>query len=51
MRTSFEKDKSILASDYKYFATQDALATPHEFIPRSKAAHTSVERSERQSRE
>jgi hypothetical protein len=50
MQKSFEKDKSILAMDYKYFTTSDAPAMPRVSIPRSKAAHKSAERSGRRSR-
>jgi hypothetical protein len=45
MRKSFEKAKSVLTEDYKYFTTPDAPAMPHESIPRNKAAHKSAERS------
>jgi hypothetical protein len=45
MRDSFEKDKSVLADDYAYFAT------PRESIHRNKAARKSAERNERQSLE
>jgi hypothetical protein len=44
MRKSFEKNKSVLTVDYKYFTTPDT-AKPRESIPRSKAAHKSVGRS------
>jgi hypothetical protein len=43
MRKSFEKNKSVLTEDYKYFITPDA--TPREPILRNKAARKSVERS------
>jgi hypothetical protein len=46
MRKSFEKNKSMLAVDYKYFTTPDAPATPRESIRRSKAVRKSAERSE-----
>lgn len=49
MRKSFEKNKSVLAEDYKYFTTTDAPAMPHASIPQSKAAHKSVERSAQKS--
>jgi len=45
MRKSFEKDKSVLTEDYKYFITPDALARPRASIPQNKAARKSVERS------
>jgi hypothetical protein len=45
MRKSFEKDRSVLAADYKYFITPDAPATLREPIPRNKAAHKSAEQS------
>ncbi len=45
MRKSFEKDRSVLTSDYKYFITPDATATPRESIPRNKVAHKSAEQS------
>ena|ERR1700733_1947653 len=45
MRDSFEKDKSVLADDYAYFAT------PRESTRQSKVARTSAERNERQSLE
>ncbi len=43
MRKSFDKNKTILADDYKYFTT------PHESTPQSKAARKSAERNGRQS--
>ena len=42
MRTTFEKDRSVLADDYAYFTT------PRESIHQNKVEHTSAERSERQ---
>jgi hypothetical protein len=45
MRKSFEKNKSVLTTDYKYFISPDAAAMPRESIPRSKAAHKSAEQS------
>jgi hypothetical protein len=45
MRKSFEKDKSVLTADYKYFTTPNATAMLRESIPRSKAARKSAERS------
>jgi hypothetical protein len=45
MRKSFEKNKSMLTEDYKYFTTPDAPATPRESTPRNKVAHKSAERS------
>jgi hypothetical protein len=49
MRKSFEKDKSVLTVDYKYFTTPDTPATPRVSIPRNKVAHKSAERSVRKS--
>ena len=48
MRKSFEKNKSVLAEDYKFFT---ALPMPRVSIPRNKAAHKSAGRSGRQSQE
>jgi hypothetical protein len=45
MRKSFEKNKSVLAADYAYFAT------PRESIHRNKAARKSAEQNARQSLE
>jgi hypothetical protein len=45
MRKSFEKNKSVLTEDYKYFTTPDATAMQRESIPQSKAVHKSAERS------
>jgi hypothetical protein len=45
MRKSFEKDKSVLTADYKYFTTSDVPATPHESIRQNKVAHKSAEQS------
>ncbi len=45
MRKSFDKNKSVLTEDYKYFITPDAPATPRVSIPRNKAAHKLVELS------
>ena len=45
VRKSFEKNKSVLTVDYKYFTTPDALATPRVSIHRSKVAHRSAELS------
>jgi len=45
MRKSFEKNKSILTEDYKYFTTPDTPPMPRVSIPQSKAAHRSAERS------
>jgi hypothetical protein len=45
MRDFFEKNKSVLTADYKFFITPDAPAKPRESIPRSKAARKSAERS------
>jgi hypothetical protein len=44
MHEFFEKDRSVLAADYKYFITPDAIM-PRVSIPQSKAAHKSEERS------
>ena len=47
MRKSFEKEKSVLTIDYKYFITPDAhAAMPRAPIPRKKVAHKSAGRSE-----
>jgi hypothetical protein len=45
MRKSFEKNKSVLTEDYKYFTTPDAPVMPRVSIPRSKAARKSAEQS------
>jgi hypothetical protein len=46
MRKSFEKDRSVLTEDYKFFITQDAsISMQRASIPRSKAAHRSAEPS------
>jgi hypothetical protein len=45
MRVSFEKNKSVLAADYKFFTTPDETAMPRESIPRNKVARRSAERS------
>jgi hypothetical protein len=45
MRKSFERERSVLAADYKYFTTPDAPTMPRVSTPRSKAAHKSAERS------
>jgi len=45
MRKSFERDKSVLTADYKYFITPDAPVTPHVSIPRNKVARKSAEQS------
>jgi hypothetical protein len=42
MRESFERDRSVLADDYKYFITPDA-PKPRESIPRSKVARKLAE--------
>jgi hypothetical protein len=49
MRKSFEKDKSVLTEDYKFFIKPGASAMPHVSIPRSKVAHKSVGRSAQKS--
>jgi hypothetical protein len=49
MRKSFERDKSVLAADYKYFTTPDAPTTPHAPTLQSKAARKLAERSGPQS--
>ena len=43
MRESFEKDRSVLAEDYKYFTTLGAPATPRASTPWNKAAHKLAE--------
>lgn len=45
MRKSFEKNRSILTADYKYFTMPDVSAMPRESIPRNTAAHKSAEQS------
>jgi hypothetical protein len=45
MRKSFEKNKSVLAVDYKYFTTPDASAKQRVSIRRNKVAHRSAEQS------
>src|SRR5580704_5929240 len=49
MRKSFEKNKSVLTEDYKYFTTPDAPAKPRASIPQSKAARMSAEQSAQKS--
>ena len=44
MRKSFDKNKSGLTVDYKYFTTPDT-AKPRESTPLSKAAHKLAEQS------
>ncbi len=44
MRKSFERNKSVLTEDYKYFTTPDS-AKPRASILRSKVARKSAERS------
>jgi hypothetical protein len=45
MRKSFERDRTVLAVDYKYFTMPDAPAMPRASTPRNKAAHRSAGRS------
>lgn len=45
MRMSFEKNKSVLASDYKFFTTPDKPAKLRASTPRNKVAHKSAEQS------
>jgi hypothetical protein len=45
MRKSFEKDKSVLTEDYKYFIAPDATVKPRVSIPRNKVARKSAEQS------
>jgi len=45
MRVSFEKNKSVLATDYKFFTTPDEPAKPRASTPLSKVAHKSAEQS------
>jgi hypothetical protein len=45
MRKSFERNKSVLTTDYKYFTKPDAPAMPRASIPRNKAARKSAEQS------
>jgi hypothetical protein len=47
MRKSFEKDRSVLTADYKYFTTPDAPTMPRVSIPQSKAATSLLFRSDR----
>jgi hypothetical protein len=49
MRKSFEKDRSVLSTDYKYFTMPDAPVMPRASTPRNKAAHKLAERSARKS--
>jgi hypothetical protein len=44
MRKSFEKNRSVLAEDYKYFTMPD-VPMRRGSIPLNKAAHKLVERS------
>jgi hypothetical protein len=43
MRVSFEKDRSVLTEDYKYFIIPDAPIKSRVSIPRNKAARKSAE--------
>jgi hypothetical protein len=45
MRKSFERYKSVLTEDYKYFTTPDKFTKPRVSIPRNKAARKSAELS------
>ena len=45
MRKSFERNKSVLTADYKYFTAPDAPVKPHASIRQSKAAHKLAEQS------
>jgi hypothetical protein len=45
MRKSFERNKSVLTEDYKYFTTPEVSAMPRVSIRRNKAAHKSAEQS------
>jgi hypothetical protein len=45
MRKSFERNRSVLSADYKYFTTPDAPAMPRASTPRNKAAHKLAEQS------
>ena len=45
MLKSFEKNKSVLTADYRYFTTPDAQAKPRASIPRNKVARKLAERS------
>ena len=49
MRKSFEKDRSILSADYRYFTKPNAPPKPRVSTPRNKAAHRLVERSAQKS--
>jgi hypothetical protein len=43
MRKSFERNRSMLAEDYKYFTTPSTPAMPRASIPPNKAARKSAE--------
>ena len=45
MRKSFEKERSVLTTDYKYFTTPDTYPMPRVSIPQSKAEHRSAAQS------
>jgi hypothetical protein len=45
MRKSFERNKSVLTEDYKYFITPDDPITPRGSIRRNKVARKLAERS------
>jgi hypothetical protein len=45
MRKSFERNRTVLTADYKYFITPGAPVMPHEPTPRNKVARKSAERS------
>jgi len=45
MRKSFERNKSVLTKDYKYFTTPDMPSMQRVSIPRNKVARKSAERS------
>jgi hypothetical protein len=45
MRKSFEKNKTVLTADYKYFTTPNVPATPQESTQHTKIAHKMADRS------
>lgn len=49
MRNSFEKNKSILTDDYKYFTTPDAPVMPRASTLLNKAARKSGAQSSQKS--
>jgi hypothetical protein len=45
MRKSFEKNKTVLTADYKYFTTPNVPATPQESTQHTKIARKMADRS------